>query len=142
MKCTICNSPQRASAEAALGTGESVRKLAKRLGLSYYSLDRHSRNCVREAVSAAVARREDNLGGALVVRVEELATITDEVIQDARKAEKPILVLKGVAQARKNLELIGRLTGELKPAEDEGPKLVTFEEFEALYVRARREVQQ
>jgi hypothetical protein len=105
-------------------------------------LDRHSRNCVREAVSAAVARREDNLGGALVVRVEELATITDEVIQDARKAEKPILVLKGVAQARKNLELIGRLTGELKPAEDEGPKLVTFEEFEALYVRARREVQQ
>jgi hypothetical protein len=48
-----------------------------------------------------------------------------------------LLTLKAVAQARRNLELIGRLTGTLEPGESKGDQLITFETFQLLYQRVR-----
>jgi hypothetical protein len=165
-KCKICVSQERARAESAIALGESVRSVARRLGLPYASLDRHQRNCVPKAIARvrnrvaakreehvanvqqAAASLEADLGAALVSRVERLQAITDSIIEsamrsapatDVSEAVKPDheLALKAVAQARRNLELIGRLTGTLEPSENKGVQLITFESFEVLYKRVR-----
>jgi hypothetical protein len=49
------------------------------------------------------------------------------------------VALKAVAQCRRNLELIGRLTGTLEPEQKKETQLITFESFEMLYKRVRLE---
>jgi hypothetical protein len=107
---------------------------------------RHGQHAAKAEAAAVV--REEQLGQALVERVERLQTIIDSIIEKAmavtpaaegRPECRPdyLLTLKAVAEARRNLELIGRLTGTLEPGENKGVPLITFESFEVLYKRVR-----
>jgi hypothetical protein len=158
-KCSICPHPERGNAEKAIAAGVSVRAAAKLYNLPYASLDRHQRNCARKAIAKvrekqdlatgkegakvedAVVARETKLATDLVARVEELQSITTRIIRSAMGNEEkpalPVLALKAVAQARKNLELIGRLTGTLEPEPQKDTQLITFESFELMYRRVR-----
>jgi len=156
-KCTICAHPQRGEAEQAIAGGESVRSVAKRLALSYQSLDRHQRNCARQAIAKAVETRQVASGAAIVDRMEDLQSQTLELVHEARHGRviqmpdpkepgktKPLFIPPDPTEARlaistgrKNLELIARLRGELQPKEDVGRQTVTFEEFELIYRRTQ-----
>jgi transposase len=162
-KCKACAHPARAQAEKLIASGVSVRETAKRTGVPYQSLQRHQQNCVPKSIARYMEKRELKIAGELVEtlvdRVERLQSITTHIMDTALlglpllhrdgtpfldKHGKPVLVsdgvlaLKAVAQARRNLELIGRLTGELNPAEEkQADRLITFADFEALYVRVR-----
>lgn len=131
--CTICRHPNRAAAEKALAKGEPGRAVAKQYGLSYASLDRHSRNCIRKAIKKAVAKREAALADRLLDEMEDLHTRTRGILERTEKTE-PDVALRAVGHARKNIELVARLTGKLEP-EQQVQKGVTFEEFEAIYRR-------
>lgn len=185
-RCKICSDPQRGAAEAAIASGESVRSVAKRLGLSYQSLDRHTRNCIpkatakalkvdkepaegcqspaatlREVANHATQERDVAFADCLMTEVELLHRATIDVLRESRDGrwlEIPIdpehpeekrkiydvpnvkNTLRAIAEARKNLALIARLTGQLEPKEADAHRTITFEEFEVLYLRARREV--
>jgi hypothetical protein len=162
-RCKACSHPARLEAEKLIASGVSVREAARRSGVPYQSLQRHQQKCVRAAIARVVERRELKIAGEvvdeLVDRVERLQTITTHIMDSALlglpllrrdgspvldKQQKPVLVsdgvlaLKAVAQARRNLELIGRLKGQLDPPEKESERLMTFQDFEALYVRVRQ----
>jgi hypothetical protein len=124
---------------------------------------------VREKAAKSTAKiveqaeaREAQLGVDLVGRVERLQKIADQIIEDAmagipmvakdgsvivdadgkpKMRPSPGLALKGMEQARKNLELIGRLTGTLEPQKEQGEQLITFESLEMLYRRVRLQKQ-
>lgn len=157
--CTICRHPKRAAAEKALAQGEPGRAVAKRLGLSYASLERHGRNCIRKALKKAAEKREAALADRLLDEMESLHATTRDILHDAREGrtikvkragiKEPVEVhvppdgtvaLRAIGQARKNVELVARLAGKLEP-EQQVQKGVTFEEFEAIYLR-RTTVQQ
>jgi hypothetical protein len=96
-------------------------------------LDRHSRNCIRKAIKKAVAKREAALADRLLDEMEDLHTRTRGILERTEKTE-PDVALRAVGHARKNIELVARLTGKLEP-EQQVQKGVTFEEFEAIYRR-------
>jgi hypothetical protein len=156
-KCSACAHPKRGDAESAVASGLSVREVAKKFGLPYQSFDRHCRKCVPNSIQKAAEAKEVKHGGALLLRVERLQTATEIVLESAmtgiplldKKGNavlvkgKPVmladgvLALRAVAQGRRNLELVGRLTGELDPQKEERP-LPTWAEFEAIYIKVRQ----
>ena len=159
-KCTICEAPSREAAENAIAPGISVRKVAEQFSLSYPSLDRHQRKCLKRAVARVAEIQQVRAGQSLLDRLEALQDATLELVSEARNGRviemphatdpkktvravippDPTEARLAIAQARRNLEVIGRITGELEPPKDDqsgGPKLITFADFEALYVRVR-----
>lgn len=158
-RCTICGHAQRADAEAAIAAGQSVRSVAQRLNLPYQSLDRHQRKCARQAIQTLAEARDTAFADSLMHEVELLHKTTMDLLRESREgrwlelpevgdANKVVKVydvpsvknsIRAIAEARKNLALIARLTGQLEPRAEE-QRTITFEEFELLYMRAKRQV--
>ena len=108
-----------------------------------------------QTVSAEVER-----GSQLAARVEELQQLTMQLFDEARNGRtievanpkdpnKPQTVYippdpkearLAIGTARKNLELLGRLNGELDPEKEGERPGVTFEELELIWKRRRVEV--
>ena len=151
-KCSICNHADRQQAETLIAGGLSVRKTAKQLALPYQSLDRHQRNCARTSILKAAETREVALGSTIMDRVEDVQAKTLELYTDARNGRKIQLpdgsewtaipdakeARLALAGARKNLELIARLSGQLNAQENADRGGVTFEEFERIIFERRR----
>lgn len=160
-RCTICGHAKRAEAEAAIAAGQSVRSVAQRFSLSYQSLDRHQRKCARQAIQTAAAARDMAFADSLMTEVELLHRTTMDLLRESREGKwlelpspteaEPNAVrkvydvpsvknaIRAIAEARKNLALIARLTGQLEPKAEE-QRTITFEEFEVMYLSAKRRV--
>lgn len=156
MDCKICQHKKRKEIEAALADpAQSNRSIAKKYGVVARTLDRHKLNCTRIIVQKTLERQERAIGVDIVDRVERLQDVTEHIMDTALRGmplldklgaavlhnNKPILVsdaalaLKAVAQARHNYRLLAQLTGKLTPTDDQGQRLVTFEEFSIMYKR-------
>ncbi len=116
----------------------------------------------REVAAQATERRDLAFADALMSEVDMLHRTTMELLHESRhgrwleipdpSAEDPNRTrkvydvpnvkhsIRAIAEARKNLQLIARLSGQLEPKETERDRTVTWEEFEAIYIRHRREV--
>jgi hypothetical protein len=111
--CTICQSDHAAEINLALTEHATSRQLAKRFpDLSRAAIDRHARNCVPVAVHFAQAAA---IAQPVLLQLRDLHRRTLRILQAAEAADDGQLALNAVAQARKNLELEARLTGELTP---------------------------
>lgn len=115
---------------------------------------------VRNQATQASDRRDTAFADCLLAEVELLHRTTLDVLRESREGawlevpskDDPNAMVKvydlpnvkntmrAIAEARKNLALIARLTGQLEPKQEERNRTVTFEEFEVLYLRAKREV--
>lgn len=148
--CSICRRPDRLEIDKALiAKHVSIRAMALQLGASRASLQRHASTCVAAqvaralevpAVAATVEKAKEQ--GALVRtvrdRIEEWQGKTTDLyseaqrllidargpdgqLLDGRLATDSIRAASGVLrEARSNLELIGKLTGELQEHRDAG----------------------
>jgi transposase-like protein len=112
-RCTVCNHPEKHSIDEALVTGGPYRSVAKRFGLSESSVYRHKTEHLpahllkaREAEDAA--RADD-----LLDQVRHLQTHALDILERAEKAGDLRTALAAISQARGNLELLGKLAGEL-----------------------------
>jgi hypothetical protein len=159
--CKICAHPKRAHIERALADPtKSNRSIANLYGICARTLDRHKLNCTRLAVTKAIERQERAIGVDLVDRVERLQSVTEHIMETALRGVPlldrngapvldkklgPVLVsdaglaLKAISQARHNYRLIAQLTGKLTPAEDSGPRLVTYEQLTLIYNEAQKQ---
>ncbi len=115
VRCVVCRHVDRQAADEALLRGEGVRVVAARLGLGKSSVHTHkaeghiAKVLVKAADAAAVSD-----GTALLAKVLE---VEQEVRRLAAKAEKGGDVrgaLVGMRELSRILELLGRLSGELK----------------------------
>lgn len=111
--CTICSHAQRAEIDAALVAGEPYRGIAQRFRVSPDAVYRH-----RAHVPAALARAKDAAevahGDTLLEQVTGLQARTLAILTKAEKTGDLPTALRAIGEARRNLELLGKLAGELQ----------------------------
>lgn len=130
--CTICNHPQRDAIDLALLAGEAYRHIAARFDTSTASLQRHKDHLPGQLAKAHEAA-EVVKAGTLLDRLKELNSDTREILRETRKAGNNDLALKAIARVEKQLELEGKLLGELQP---EGTTINVYATPEWLTLRA------
>jgi len=111
--CTVCTHPQRQVIDEALIAGAGLRDIAGRFGLSKSALERHKANhlpaSLAQAKEAAEVAQADDLLGEL----RKLQRITLGLLSKAYSAGDLRTAVSAVGQARGNLELFGKLLGQL-----------------------------
>ena len=132
--CTICSHTQRYEIEELLATRQSTyRGIARTYGISEDAVSRHVKaghvsHLLALAADAERAARADTL----LDRIEALHSRTLAIL-DAPEDQRTALA--AVAQARRNLELIGEVTRELDRAGTVNLELsVEWQEVKAVLV--------
>ena len=122
--CTLCNHPRRDGIDRALLDGESFRHIAAQYGTSTGALQRHKADHLRPSLVRAYQAKENARGNGFLERLE---TTWDRIEGAMDKAQRAVRTHEdGTAedwslstlpplfnQAHRNLELLGRATGEL-----------------------------
>src|SRR5215213_4549290 len=112
-RCTVCDHPEKHSIDEALVTGAPYRSVAKRFELSESAVYRHKTEHLPALLLKAreveeVARADD-----LLDQVRNLQAHALDILERAEKSGDLRTALAAISQARGNLELLGKLAGEL-----------------------------
>jgi transposase-like protein len=112
-RCTVCDHPKRHGIDQALVTGAPYRSVARRFGLSESSVYRHKTehlpaHLLKAREVEVVAHADD-----LLEQVRHLQTHALDILERAEEAGDLRTALAAISQARGNLELLGKLAGEL-----------------------------
>src|SRR5215207_9093442 len=112
-RCTVCNHHERHGIDESLVTGAPYRGVAERFGLSESSVYRHKSEHLPAHLLKAkevedVARADD-----LLEQVRNLQAHSLDILERAEKTGDLRTALAAISQARGNLELLGKLAGEL-----------------------------
>lgn len=157
-QCTICNHPQRLEIDKALVSGESYRSVAKRFGVTDSAVGRHKRGGHIAAQIAKVARKgEIKESRAIKKAVEEMErreiadviSVLDEIVRlkdrlnallDRAEKEgiKEVCMVSG--EVRRTLELIAKISGELKDAGAVTVNIIQSAEFKQVIAILQEEL--
>jgi hypothetical protein len=128
----LCDHPERYDIDETLVTGAPYRSVAKRFELSESAVYRHKTehlpaHLLRARDVEAAARADD-----LLDQVRNLQAHALDIVERAAKVGDLRTALAAISQARGNLELLGKLAGEL----DERPVVNLNVSSEWLELRA------
>jgi hypothetical protein len=102
-----------------LVTGSPIRSVAGRFGVERTSLTRHLHNHVSPALVKVAARREakadTKAAVRLVDRIEALVGRVETILEHADQRGAVAQALTAVRELRGLYELVGKISGELKP---------------------------
>ena len=112
-RCTVCDHRKRHSIDEALVTGAPYRSVAKRFGLSESAVYRHKTEHLPAHLLKAREVEEAARADDLLEQVRHLQAHALDILARAEKAGDLRTALAAISQARGNLELLGRLAGEL-----------------------------
>ncbi len=115
--CSICLHPEREEINAALLQGEPLRDIARRYATSKDALARHREHLPVHLAKASEAA-EVIQANTLLDRLLSLNAETMAILKEARsgRIKDNELALRAIARAEKQLELQGKLLGELNEA--------------------------
>lgn len=111
--CTVCTHPERQAIDTALVAGESFRYVSERFGPSATALFRHKAEHMPAALTKAQGAQEAAQADDLLGQVRTLQTRTLAILDRAETAGDLPTALRAIGEARRNLELLARLSGEL-----------------------------
>lgn len=114
--CTICNHLQRSEIEAALLENLSFRHIASRYATSTASIQRHKQACIAKTLMKASEAKEVAQADTLLERLKSINADTLAILKEARTDKNGELALKAIARVEKQIELEGKLIGELNDA--------------------------
>jgi transposase-like protein len=112
-RCTVCDHPERHSIDEALVSGAPYRSVAKRFGLSESSVYRHKTEHLPAHLLKAREVEEAARADDLLDQVRNLQAHALDILERAEKGGDLRTALSAISQARGNLELLGKLAGEL-----------------------------
>ena len=112
-RCTVCNHPERHNIDGALVTGAPYRSVAKRFGLSESAVYRHKTDHLPKHMVKAKEVEEVAHADDLLEQVRHLQTHALDILGRAEESGDLRTALAAISQARGNLELLGKLAGEL-----------------------------
>src|ERR687898_685785 len=112
-RCTVCDHPQRHSIDEALVTGAPYRSVAKRFELSESAVYRHKADHLPLHLLKAREVEEVAQADDLLEQVRHLQGHALDILERAEEAGDLRTALAAISQARGNLELLGKLAGEL-----------------------------
>ena len=113
-QCHCCVHPERDSIDAALVCGESQKVIAERYGVGRSAVQRHARRHISPALAAMQVEREAEATNTLLRRTERLIERTERLLQAAEQDGKVSAALAAVRELRGLLDLLGRVTGEIR----------------------------
>jgi hypothetical protein len=131
-RCTVCDHPETHSIDETLVTGAPYRSVAKRFGLSESAVYRHKTEHLPAHLLKAKEVEEVVQADGLLEQVRHLQTHALDILGRAEEAGDLRTALAAISQARGNLELLGKLAGEL----DERPVVNLNVSSEWLELRA------
>jgi hypothetical protein len=112
-RCTVCDHPERHSIDEALVTGAPYRSVAKRFERSESAVYRHKTEHLPAHLLKAREVEEAARADDLLAQVRNLQTHALDILERAEKSGDLRTALSAISQARGNLELLGKLAGEL-----------------------------
>jgi hypothetical protein len=112
-RCTVCDHPERHGIDEALVSGAPYRSVAKRFELSASAMYRHKTEHLPAHLLKAREVEEAANADDLLDQVRNLQTHALDILERAEKAGDLRTALAAISQARGNLELLGKLAGEL-----------------------------
>ena len=112
-RCTVCHHPERHSIDESLVTGAPYRSVAKQFRLSESAVYRHKAEHLPAHLLKAKEVEEVARADDLLDQVRHLQTHALDILERAEKAGDLRTALAAISQARGNLELLGKLAGEL-----------------------------
>jgi hypothetical protein len=109
----VCRDPRLHEITQALATGMSQYAAARKYGFTQQTLWKHCKNHMGAALL------EHNLTAPVLDQIRRLNQRTLRILTKAEsgKWQDPAIALKAIGECRHNLELIAKLTGELKSPE-------------------------
>jgi hypothetical protein len=112
-RCQVCCDPRLYEITTQLAAGMSQNAAAKKYGFTQQTLWKHS----KEHMGAALL--EHNLSRPVLDQIRRLNQRTLRILDEAEhgKWRDPAIALVAIRECRHNLELIAKLTGELKSPE-------------------------
>jgi hypothetical protein len=112
-RCTVCDHPERHGIDEALVTGAPYRSVAKRFRLSDSAAYRHKTEHLPAHLLKAREVKEVAQADDLLEQVRNLQAHALHILERAERAGDLRIALAAISQARGNLELLGKLAGEL-----------------------------
>ena len=112
-RCTVCDHPETHSIDKTLVTGASYRSVAKRFGLSESAVYRHKTEHLPAHLLKAREVEELTRADDLLEQVRNLQTRALDILERAEETGELRTALAAISQARGNLELLGKLAGQL-----------------------------
>jgi hypothetical protein len=115
-RCAVCRHPQLYEIQGTLAAGVSQHQVAKKYGFTQPIVWKHC----KEHMGAKLL--EHNLSEPVLDQIRKLNQRTLKILGEAEKGKykDPVVALQAIREARHNLELIARLTGEDKTAQTSG----------------------
>jgi hypothetical protein len=112
-RCTVCDHSESHSIDETLVSGAPYRSVAKRFELSESAVYRHKTEHL--PVHLLKAREVEEVAHAddLLEQVRHLQTHALDILERAEQAGDLRTALAAISQARGNVELLGKLAGEL-----------------------------
>jgi hypothetical protein len=116
--CTICTNLNHEQMNLALVSREPMRTIAARYSVTASALQRHKKAHLPVTLAKAAAVADAVEGTNLLDRLKALNRETAAVLREARTdgSKDNGLALRAIARAEKQIELEGRLLGELNEA--------------------------
>ena len=114
MTCRTCRHPQREEIDRALASGEAWGRIAKDYGLNESGVRRHAERHLGPAL-ARQAQKLDAHEKSILSDMISLHKRTLALLEQAEQSGDLRSALAAIREARGNLELVGRATGELLP---------------------------
>jgi hypothetical protein len=112
--CLVCQSDQTREIDAALVDGVSISEISRTFSIPYHSVDRHKKNHLAKSMVKAKEAEQVADADTILARVEELLARAWRLADAAEHAKQLDTALRGIGQVRSCLELLARLSGELK----------------------------
>jgi hypothetical protein len=120
-ECTICHHESRQEIDEALVDGTAFGALAAKYGVSKDAIGRHKRNHVPAKLVMAKAAEEVAEANTLLEQLQSLQRRTLAILSATENTSQKRTALAAIAEARRNLEVIGQLTKELNTREEKRP---------------------
>lgn len=112
-RCSICAHDKRADVEALLLEGVPLRNISERFSVSPAALSRHNAEHIPAQLSRAHDAGEVAAADSLLDQVRGLQHRTLAILEAAQSSRENRTALSAIGEARRNLELLAKLTQQL-----------------------------
>jgi hypothetical protein len=119
-KCTICRSPDLHRITGLLASGTTQKQIAEMLGIRQQSVSKHVLRHVKPQM------QQFDLTAPILDAVRRLNFRTMKVLDQAERSKDWGSALAAISQARQNLTMVSKLTGEWKTGQSPEPVEVTI----------------
>lgn len=113
-KCSVCTHPDVQLINERMLSGVSVRKIAEEFNLGRESVQRHRHNHLPHELVKSRKIAEMVAADSLIDRIEGLYDKAIKIMELAEKDGKYQPAVSAIQQARSSLELLAKISGELK----------------------------